>query len=144
MNPDEITLDESDFSQLTLDDPPVDQQLFEEGGVSEPEACPTSLTWGSSPWMSDASYQILEPGTPSPAGVGNFGSEEPIHSTTDARELSEGWSVPFSFEAGSDVSTSIVHSDANIRFPSPGELLPAEQHQDILHLGTHLRCNRIK
>ena len=141
MNPDEIPLDESDFSRLTLIDPPVDQQLFEEGGGPEPEAYPTSLTWGSSPWMPDASYQILEPETPSPAGVGNFGSQEPTHSTTDARELSEGWAIPFPFEAGFDVSTNILYSDANIRVPSPGELLPGEQHQDIFHLGTHLRCN---
>lgn len=144
MNPDEIPLDESDFSRLTLHDPPVDQQLFEEGGVTEPQACPTSLTWGPSPWMSDATYQILKPGTPPPAAVSSFCSQEPIHPTTDARELSEGWAVPFPFEAGFDVSTSIVHSDANIRFLSAGGLLPAEQHQDILYLGTHLRCNRIK
>ena len=135
MNQDEIPLDESDFSRLTLDDPPVDQQLFEEGGVPEPEACPTSLIWSSSPWMSDASYQILEPETPSPAGVGNFSSQEPIPTTTDVRESSEGLAVPSPFEAAFDISTSIAHSDA------PGELLPAEQHRDILHLGTHLRCN---
>ena len=140
---DEIFLDESDFSRLILDGPPVGRQLLEEEAVPEPETCPISPTWASSLWMSDASHQILELRTPSPAGVGNFASQELIGSKTDARGLNESWTAPFPFGASFDVSTSIVHSDANIRVPSLGESLHADQHQDI-HLGTHLRYNCIK
>ena len=141
MNSNELPFNERDFSRLNLDDIAAVLQSFEEEGVPESETCPILPTWDSSPWMPHASYQISEREAPSLAGVGNFGSQEPAHSTNDALVSTESLAGPFPFQAGFDLSDGIVHCDANKRFPSPGELLPAEQHQNILHLGTHLRCN---
>ena len=134
INPDEIFLDESNFGRLRLDDPAVCRQPSEEA-LPQPETFPISPTWGS--------HQILEPKTLYPAGVGNFGLQDPLGSTTDASGLIESWTTPFPSGASFNVSTSITHSDAKIRVPSPGESLHAEQHQDM-HLGTHLRDNCIK
>ena len=140
MDPKELPFDESDLDRLISDLIASFRQNFEEESVPE-ETCPVLPTWESSPRMPDASYQISERGAPSLAGVDNFGSQEPIYSTKDALVLTESLAGPFPFEAGFDVSDGIVHDDANKTFPSPRELSPAEQHQDILHLGTHLRCN---
>ena len=142
MNPDEIFLDGNNFGRLRLDDPAVGRQPSEEA-LPQPETFPIPPTWGSSLWMSDDFHQILEPETPCSAGVGNFGLQDPIGSTTNPRGLNESWTAPFPVKASFDVSTSITHSDTNIRVPSPGASLHAEQHQHM-HLGTHLRDKCIK
>ena len=131
---DEIQWDEGDLSQLALDDPPICQQLSEEG-VPRPEICPNLPSCDLRPWTSDSFHRILKPETPS-AGVGNFGPHELIYSTIDARFFDESRDVPFPFEAGFEVSTGVVHSDANIGVPLLGEPFPEHQNQDILNLGT--------
>ena len=132
---DEILWDESDFSRLALDEPPTGQQPFEEEDVPWPEIGPTLPTFGLRPWDSDASHRTLEPEIPSSAGVSIFGPQELIHPTTDARFFNESWHV-LPFDAGSEVSNSIMHSDANTGVRLLGELLPEEQYQDTLNLGT--------
>ena len=132
---DQVPWDEGDLSRLVLDDPPIGQQLFEEG-VPRPEIRPNLPSWDMRTWTPDAYYRILEPETPSSAEVGNSGPQERIYSTTDARFINQSWDAPSPFEAGSDVSTGILHSDANIGVPLLGEPFSEQQYQDMLNLGT--------
>ena len=141
MNSDETLLDESNFGRLNLDDPAVRRQPSEEA-LSQPEMFSISPTWSSNLWMLDGSNEILEPKAPCSAG-GDSGLQDPIGSTTDSRGINESWTAPLPVEARFNVSTSITQRDANLRVPSPGASLHAEQHQHM-NLGTHLRDNCIK
>ena len=131
---DDIQWDWGDWSRLALDDPPIGQELFEEG-VPKPAICSNSPSWDSHylrPWASDIYYWNFEPETSYSAGVGNFGPLELIHLTAS----NESWNVQFPFEAGSDVPTGIVHEDADIGDPFLGEPFHEQQNQEMLNLGT--------
>ncbi len=132
---DQVPWDEGGLSRLVLDDPPIGQQFFEEG-VPRPEICSNLPSWDMRTWTPDAYYRILELETPSSVEVGNSGPQELIYSTTDPRFINQSWDAPFPFEAGSDVSTGILHSDANIGVPLLGEPFSEQQYQDMLNLGT--------
>ena len=132
---DEIPWDEGDFSRLILDDPSIGQQLFEEG-VPRPEICYNLPTWDLRPWASDASHRILEPEVLSSVEVGKFGPQKLMYSTKDARFFNESWDAPFPFDAGSEISTGLVHNGANIGVPLLGEPFPEQRNQGMLNLGT--------
>lgn len=132
---DEIPWDEGDLSRLVLDDPPIGQELFGEG-IPWPDICPNSPSWDVRPGASDTSHRIFEPEIHSSAGLGDFGAQELIYPTADARLFHESWNVSFPPKAGSEVSMGTGRREANIGVPLLGEPFPGQQNQDMLSLGT--------
>ena len=131
---DDIQWDWGELSRLVLDDPPIDQELFEV--VPKLAICPTLPSWDLGPWASNTHYRNLEPETFYSAGVGNFGPLELTYLTANARLSNESWNVPFPSEAGSELPTGFVHKDANIGDHVLGEPFHEQQNEDMLNLGT--------